>query len=286
MRRVWKDQVIDKIGMVNRGVFLVRFDSKEDQERACNMNGILFDKKPLIVKPWFPNISYDKASLVSIPVWVKLPKLDVVYWTEGALKSIVGYLGQVLKIDNTTLTKSRLMFARVLVDINISEGFPEELFFSNERDKLIAQPVQYDWIPVWCSKCSQFGHVNKDCRMGKPRQPLEVDENGFRVLEKAFQKSVLSQHRGVSQVQEPISDKVPSSDQQLEASGPLAPNVGEPHTLVLGQIDVDLRDTLVAVQTTNFFAALTPPVEQDYEANTENLTGINALGAIPIPVND
>lgn len=30
VRRIWKDQVIDKIDMVNRGVCFVRFGSKED----------------------------------------------------------------------------------------------------------------------------------------------------------------------------------------------------------------------------------------------------------------
>ena len=65
--------------MVNREVFLIRFSLKEHRERACNMNGILFDKKPFIVKPWCPNISYEKSSLTSVPVWVKLPALDVMY---------------------------------------------------------------------------------------------------------------------------------------------------------------------------------------------------------------
>lgn len=44
-----------------------------------------------------------------------------------------------LKVDNAILTKSRLMYARVLVDMNISEGFPEELIYSNEHDELITQ---------------------------------------------------------------------------------------------------------------------------------------------------
>lgn len=76
---------IDKIGMINRGVFIVRFGLKEHQEQACNMNGILFDKKPFIVKPWYPNISYEKSSLTSILVWVKLPNLDVMYWSDCVL---------------------------------------------------------------------------------------------------------------------------------------------------------------------------------------------------------
>ena len=77
------------------------------------------------------------------------------------LKRIAGYLGVVLKVD---------------------EGFPKELYFSNELDEIITQPVQYYWIPIWCSKCSKYGHNVGDCRMGKQRSlkpQLEVDNDGF-----------------------------------------------------------------------------------------------------------
>lgn len=79
--KIWKDLEIDKVGMVNRGVFLVRFLQKDHQERACDMNRILFDKKPFVVKPWSTSISYEKSSISRIPVWIKLPRLDVRYWT-------------------------------------------------------------------------------------------------------------------------------------------------------------------------------------------------------------
>ena len=79
------------------------------------------------------------------------------------LKKIAGYLGTVLKVDNATLTKTRLMYARVLVYMNVTEGFLEELFCSNEHNELISQRVQYDWTPTWCTKCVQFGHVVVDC---------------------------------------------------------------------------------------------------------------------------
>lgn len=60
------------------------------------------------------------------------------------MNTIAGYLGTVLKIDKATLTKTRMMYARLLLDMNISEGFPEELFFSNEYGELVAQQVQYN----------------------------------------------------------------------------------------------------------------------------------------------
>ena len=60
---------------------------------------------------------------------VKLPALDVMYWSENILKQIAGYLGPVLKVDNATLTKARLIYARVLVDMNMTEGFRRSYFF-------------------------------------------------------------------------------------------------------------------------------------------------------------
>lgn len=66
------------------------------------------------------------------------------YWNDDILRKIVGYLGHVLKIDNATLTKDRMLYARVLVDMKLADGFPEELFFSNENDELVSQRVHYD----------------------------------------------------------------------------------------------------------------------------------------------
>ena len=60
---------------------------------------------------------------------MKLPALDVMYWSENILKQIAGYLGPVLKVDNATLTKARLIYARVLVDMNMTEGFRRSYFF-------------------------------------------------------------------------------------------------------------------------------------------------------------
>ena len=64
----------------------------------------------------------------------------------------MGYLGNIIKIDTTTLNKDRMWYARVLVVMDINKGFQEELFYTNEHDELVSQEVQYDWIPLWCSK--------------------------------------------------------------------------------------------------------------------------------------
>ena len=96
------------------------------------------------------------------------------------------------------------MYARVLVEMNVNEGFPDELFYSNENEELVAQPVQYEWVPVWCTKCSQFGLIQSDCRMRKPRptkSQLENDEDGFKKLKKPYQERINAYTKVVSEQQ-------------------------------------------------------------------------------------
>lgn len=120
-------------------------------------------------------------------------------------------MGKVLKVDNATLTKSRMMYARVLVDMTVADGFSEELFFSNEHEQLISQCVQYDWIPTWCNKCAQFGHVVENCRVAVKAAKLQVDENEFRPLRKAFRT------RGVNQGGKEMVDIAPRTEPQLNS---------------------------------------------------------------------
>ena len=57
-------------------------------------------------------------------------------------------LGKVIRVDNATLNKERMMFARVLVEINVTTGFHETIAFTSEDDELISVRVAYDWKPT------------------------------------------------------------------------------------------------------------------------------------------
>ena len=108
------------------------------------MSGILFDKKSFIIKPWKVKISLEKEDLSTIPIWVHLPALAMQYWGERCIRKIAGLLGNVLKLDNATKNKDRLMYARALVEMDISNGLSDEAFFTNEYDELVKQTIQYD----------------------------------------------------------------------------------------------------------------------------------------------
>ena len=70
VRRIWKDLDIDSVGIVDKGVYMVRMKSIESRDKAYESNGVLFDNKPFVIKPWTPEMLTDKNSLSSILVWI------------------------------------------------------------------------------------------------------------------------------------------------------------------------------------------------------------------------
>ena len=116
-------------------------------EKACEMNGFMFDKKSFIVKSWVASMSYDKENLFTLPIWTRFPGLNVMYWAEKSLGKIAGMLGVVKKFDTATTSRTRGMFARVLIDMSITDEFPDELCFGNEYGELISQSIIYDCKP-------------------------------------------------------------------------------------------------------------------------------------------
>ena len=144
VRRIWKDLNIDTVGMVDKGDYMVRMESIESRDMDYESNGVLFDNKLFVIKPWTPEMSTDKSSLSSMPVWIQLSKLKVEYRSDRSLRKIAGMVGNVIKVDNATRQKIRLRFVRVLVEMNTNDDFPEEIYFTNVKDELVTQQVVYE----------------------------------------------------------------------------------------------------------------------------------------------
>ncbi|XP_019266749.1 PREDICTED: uncharacterized protein LOC109244159 [Nicotiana attenuata] len=99
----------------------------------------MFDKKPIVVKPWEPNVDDSKENMDRIPVWIRLKGLDIKYLGNNALTKISGLVGKPLKADRATTNKERLAFARVLVEVSINQQYPKQVMFENEVGKIVKQ---------------------------------------------------------------------------------------------------------------------------------------------------
>lgn len=75
-------------------------------------------------------------------------------------------------MDEMTKRKSRLQFARVLIDMEIKKNPPEAVKFVNENGVILEQKICYEWKPTRCGKCQGFGHKDEECEV------LEIQTNG------------------------------------------------------------------------------------------------------------
>jgi len=121
----------------------------------------------MLVKGWNPNMDLQTDAIRSLPLWVRLPSLDIKYWGVECLSKLGSLLGIPIKTDKITKDKQAIHYARLLVEMPIEGPFPEHVDFFNEEGVLIRQQVSYEWVPTKCNHCAMLGHTEDVCKKKK-----------------------------------------------------------------------------------------------------------------------
>ncbi|XP_074306069.1 uncharacterized protein LOC141641297 [Silene latifolia] len=111
----------------------------------------------MIVKEWTKDIELTKANVKSVPAWIRLHNLPIKFWGKS-LPKISSLVGKYVKSDQATTEKTRLGFARVMVEMMVDQPLPSEVLFKDEKGDVIKVEVEYEWRPITCSKCQGMGH--------------------------------------------------------------------------------------------------------------------------------
>ncbi|KAJ8419807.1 LOW QUALITY PROTEIN: hypothetical protein Cgig2_005394 [Carnegiea gigantea] len=106
VRRIWKDFAINKVILIKKGLYLVRFMDYQDAMKVTQKGVYQFDHKPFIVKAWTMEMEISTDAIVSLLIWIQLPELDIKFW--GFLSKLGSMLGIPLKTDKHTKEKSTL----------------------------------------------------------------------------------------------------------------------------------------------------------------------------------
>lgn len=80
-------------------------------------------------------------------------------------------LGKPLFADECTTSQSRISFARLLVEIDVTQPIQYKVLIEGTDGVQFEQKVVYDWIPPYCGKCKMAGH---DCNKVKPKSYQEA----------------------------------------------------------------------------------------------------------------
>ncbi|KAL9236908.1 hypothetical protein vseg_011522 [Gypsophila vaccaria] len=140
------------------------------KDKVLQSGHFLFDNKPLIVKPWSMGMELKLEKVKSVPVWVQFQDLPLKFWGKS-LPKIAGLIGQFIKTDSSTHKKTKLGYARVMVEMEVEHRCPQWIAFKDETGETQKVGVKYEWLPITCSNCTGMGHKTEECRKGRSEKP-------------------------------------------------------------------------------------------------------------------
>ncbi|PKU74865.1 Uncharacterized protein MA16_Dca005056 [Dendrobium catenatum] len=118
---------------------------------------------------WSPSFSIDRMNGLSSPIWIRFPKLPLMYWDPSNLSRMAAMVGNPLWMDEHTSNWGKNSYARVCVRIDFSQKLTSG-FWINGRSGRFFQRIQYEGLPQICFHCGHIGHNMEHCRT-KSQQP-------------------------------------------------------------------------------------------------------------------
>ncbi|KAL6179500.1 hypothetical protein ACLB2K_051015 [Fragaria x ananassa] len=123
---------------------------------------------------WTPNFSPASQKNTNAQVWVNLWDLGLEFWEPHTLFEIAHGIGVPVKIDQNTLERKFGLFARVLVDIDLSYDPPRELVVRRNNGESVIVEVEYERLPDLCSHCGNVGHMVIACKLLRKTREASV----------------------------------------------------------------------------------------------------------------
>ncbi|XP_074282709.1 uncharacterized protein LOC141607248 [Silene latifolia] len=206
VNKLWGVYKFDKLSFLPNGVFLVRFPTKECQQLVLQQGFPMFDNKPLVVNPWTESCNLHKERVQFVSTWVRLCGLPLKFWGKSSLEKIAGLIGKFIKRDAATEEKTRLGFARLLVEVEIGQDFPDKLHFLDEKGNDVSILVEYEWKPTVCGLCKGIGHTTDLCKKksaDKPKGPVKPVPKPAQKVWRPVQRTADVPNPGPSQVMQP-----------------------------------------------------------------------------------
>ncbi|XP_074278418.1 uncharacterized protein LOC141602008 [Silene latifolia] len=166
---VWGDFGVDRVSFLDNGIFLVRFTKQGSRDALLKSGYYLFDNKPIVIKPLEVSSELEKGKVDVVPVWIRLAGIPLKFWGR-CLPKIAGLVGNFVQLDEPTVDKVQLSYARDLVKLKMDQRLPDVVKFLDEHGKVVNVSVSYEWKPITCTSCKGIGHLATQCRKPGPKK--------------------------------------------------------------------------------------------------------------------
>ncbi|XP_019238403.1 PREDICTED: uncharacterized protein LOC109218493 [Nicotiana attenuata] len=172
----WNFAAKPRVYYHNEGYFVVLFNTIEDKNEVLYTGPHTIGNKPIILKSWTADFNFYDEVLKEIPLWVSFPNLPLNCLGKITLSRIASILGCPIYADECTSSAARILYARVLIEMDISKELPTSVVVLDPTGKNFEQKVEYDWVPTYCQKCCMVGH---DCSNMKGHRETQDRTQGY-----------------------------------------------------------------------------------------------------------
>ncbi|CAK8568835.1 unnamed protein product [Lathyrus sativus] len=142
MQRMWNFVRIPDLYYHDDGYFLLRFNSQKDKETVMMKGPYTIQNMPMILEEWKTWFNLKRDLLRTLPIWVKLPQLPLQLWGAKSLSKIGSAIGKPLVTDECTANRLRVSYARLLIEVDITQQLSDEIAIRNVEGDVITQPVK------------------------------------------------------------------------------------------------------------------------------------------------
>ncbi|KAH0645442.1 hypothetical protein KY284_033326 [Solanum tuberosum] len=190
------------------GYYIVKFQNLNDMNEILYTGPYTINNRPIILKQWCPDFDFGSEFLTEIPLWVNFPKLPLNCWGVGSLSRIASAIGVPLFADECTTKQTRISYARMLIEVNVTKPIPHQISVMNPNGGTFMQEVVLEWRPQYCDKCQKIGHQCQAAAQGEPprkRRPWKKVTQTW-------------QYKGPIQPQEQVREREQEPKQQENSS--------------------------------------------------------------------
>lgn len=144
MMKQWNYVQLPDVYYHDEGYFILRFKTIEDLEAVLMKGPHTFEGMPMILKEWRPGFNLKKDMMRTLPIWFKFPMLPLHLWGSSNMSLLESVVGTPIVTDECTTRKLSVSYARVLVEVDITQKLLEEISIKDKNGNVVAQKVEYE----------------------------------------------------------------------------------------------------------------------------------------------
>jgi hypothetical protein len=214
---------------LGRGYYEFQFTSYENMRMAWSSGTVNLRPEILRLSKWTNDFNSHTQRQTHAQIWIRLMELPQEYWRQHTLFEIASAIGTPLMLDEATLNRTFGHYARVLVDMDLSQNLFDEILVEREGFKFNLAVV-YERLPNFCCHCHAIGHDISVCKwihppLKEPAAKKMKQETLQRIVKKEYVSKAIQNQ---SQVFPAVAKVMPQEPQQTEGDIHKQPERQEP----------------------------------------------------------